>query len=176
MDIKRIKQIVSEELKEIAPPGWEKSIKKMKKSGDIDNPWKLAWWHHKQGHKPSQKEDIKKSKSDDKFHVFSKQGRHKGGFGSKADAKQKERKIQSWPHKTHYKKDKDTGMIKHFEASYEGNLGVSEVFQFYEVANEEQIAMLNKLMGEQNWTGAWQLVQKVTGTKLKGKEFGNNEG
>lgn len=30
-------------MKEVAPPGWEKTVKGMKKHKDIDNPWALAW-------------------------------------------------------------------------------------------------------------------------------------
>lgn len=41
----------------VAPPGWEKTIKKMKKSGDIDNPWALAWWMKRQGAKPAKDDD-----------------------------------------------------------------------------------------------------------------------
>ena len=40
-----------------APPGWERSIKRMKKHGDIDNPWALAWWMKRRGHEPSLKDD-----------------------------------------------------------------------------------------------------------------------
>ena len=36
----------------VAPPGWEKSIKKMKRAGDVDNPWALSWWLRKRGAKP----------------------------------------------------------------------------------------------------------------------------
>lgn len=39
-------------LNEKAPPGWEKTIRKMKKNRKIDNPWALAWWMKKQGFKP----------------------------------------------------------------------------------------------------------------------------
>ena len=33
----------------VAPPGWERTVRKMKKNGGIDNPFALAWWmknHH----------------------------------------------------------------------------------------------------------------------------------
>lgn len=42
------------ELMSVAPPGWEETIKKMKKvrSEAIDNPWALAWWMDKKGYKP----------------------------------------------------------------------------------------------------------------------------
>ena len=41
----------------VAPPGWEKTIRKMKKSGDIDNPFALAWWLRRQGAKPTKDEE-----------------------------------------------------------------------------------------------------------------------
>jgi len=40
----------------VAPKGWERTIRKMKKSGDIDNPWRLAWWMKKRGMHPSRKQ------------------------------------------------------------------------------------------------------------------------
>lgn len=36
----------------VAPPGWEPSIKRMKRMGDVDNPWALAWWLKKRGARP----------------------------------------------------------------------------------------------------------------------------
>jgi hypothetical protein len=41
----------------VAPPGWEKTIRKMKKSGDVDNPWALAWWMKKRGAHPTRKDE-----------------------------------------------------------------------------------------------------------------------
>ena len=41
----------------VAPPGWEKTIRKMKKSGDIDNPFALAWWLRRQGARPTKDEE-----------------------------------------------------------------------------------------------------------------------
>ena len=41
----------------VAPPGWEKTILKMKKSGDIDNPFALAWWLRRQGAHPAKHEE-----------------------------------------------------------------------------------------------------------------------
>lgn len=37
----------------VAPPGWEKTVKKMKKHEEIDNPWALAWWMKGKGAEPS---------------------------------------------------------------------------------------------------------------------------
>ena len=44
--------------KEVAPPGWEGTIKAMKKKKEIDNPWKLAWWMHNKGMKPHIPEEL----------------------------------------------------------------------------------------------------------------------
>ena len=37
---------------EVAPPGWEPSVKSMKKHPEIKNPYPLAWWMAGQGFKP----------------------------------------------------------------------------------------------------------------------------
>ncbi|MGW8177886.1 MAG: hypothetical protein ACWGQW_03715 [bacterium] len=36
----------------VAPPGWEPTVKELKKEKDIDNPWALAWWMKGKGYKP----------------------------------------------------------------------------------------------------------------------------
>jgi len=36
----------------VAPKGWEKTVKKMKKHPEIDNPWALAWDMKNKGDKP----------------------------------------------------------------------------------------------------------------------------
>lgn len=41
----------------VAPPGWEKSILRMKKNKGIDNPFALAWWMRRRGAKPAKSED-----------------------------------------------------------------------------------------------------------------------
>ena len=43
-------------IKEVAPPGWEKTAKGMKKHKNIDNPWALAWSMKNKGMKPHKKE------------------------------------------------------------------------------------------------------------------------
>jgi hypothetical protein len=40
------------DLQGVAPPGWKHSVAKMKKHGDIDNPFAIAWWMQKRGAKP----------------------------------------------------------------------------------------------------------------------------
>ena len=41
----------------VAPPGWEHTVKKMKKSGDIDNPWALAWYMKNRHMHPAKHEE-----------------------------------------------------------------------------------------------------------------------
>ena len=40
----------------VAPPGWEDTVKKMKKHDEIDNPWALAWSMKNKGYTPGGKE------------------------------------------------------------------------------------------------------------------------
>lgn len=41
---------------EVAPKGWEGTVKAMKKHEDeIDNPWALAWWMKNQGYQSHKK-------------------------------------------------------------------------------------------------------------------------
>lgn len=42
---------MAQEFDEVAPPGWEGTVKKMKKHKEIDNPWALAWWMKNRGAK-----------------------------------------------------------------------------------------------------------------------------
>ena len=46
-----------ETIKEVSPPGWEGTIKAMKKDKDITNPWALGWWMKNRGYK-SHKEEV----------------------------------------------------------------------------------------------------------------------
>lgn len=41
-----------EPLEEVAPEGWEATVKKMKKHKEIDNPWALAHWMKSKGYQP----------------------------------------------------------------------------------------------------------------------------
>jgi hypothetical protein len=40
---------------EVAPPGWEGTVKGMKRHREIDNPWALAWWMRSKGYKSRRK-------------------------------------------------------------------------------------------------------------------------
>ena len=41
----------------VAPPGWEDTVKKMKKHKEIDNPWALAWYMKNKGAEPHHASD-----------------------------------------------------------------------------------------------------------------------
>jgi hypothetical protein len=41
----------------VAPPGWENTVKKMKKHDEIDNPWALAWHMKNKGDTPGGKKE-----------------------------------------------------------------------------------------------------------------------
>ena len=49
---------IEEEFNEVAPPGWEGTVKKMKNDKSIDNPWALAWWMKSKGYKPNANEEV----------------------------------------------------------------------------------------------------------------------
>jgi hypothetical protein len=44
-------------INEVSPPGWGKTVEKMKKHTDIDNPFALAWSMKKKGYTPHYKEE-----------------------------------------------------------------------------------------------------------------------
>lgn len=46
---------MNESVDESAPTGWKKTVEKMKKHKEIDNPFALAHWMKKQGFKPKKK-------------------------------------------------------------------------------------------------------------------------
>jgi hypothetical protein len=43
------------DVKEVTPKGYEKIVKGLKKSGDVENPWAIAWWMKGKGIKPKKK-------------------------------------------------------------------------------------------------------------------------
>lgn len=49
---KLAKDKTNEQLNEVAPEGWEATVKKMKKKKEIDNPWALAYWMKSKGYHP----------------------------------------------------------------------------------------------------------------------------
>ena len=46
-----------------------------------------------------------------------------------------------------------------------------ELMKFYDIASPAEKKLLDRLMNGKKWKTAWGLVQKVTKTKLVGKEF-----
>lgn len=55
----------------------------------------------------------------------------------------------------------------YIEASYEGNIGAMEVFKFYKVASPEEKAEFDAYLDQKDYDSAWELIQKVTGVKLR---------
>lgn len=49
-------RVASSEPTAVAPPGWENTVKEMKKDKGIDNPWALAWSMKNKGDHPGGKE------------------------------------------------------------------------------------------------------------------------
>ena len=44
-------------IREVSPPGFEGTVKAMKKHKEIDNPWALAWYMKNKGYKSHKKKD-----------------------------------------------------------------------------------------------------------------------
>ena len=60
------------------------------------------------------------------------------------------------------------------EASYEGNIGIMELMQFFSKAGKEApelVAKVKDLIKQKRDKEVWKIVQDYTGTKLKGAEF-----
>lgn len=51
--VDRIDELIGmhKKMQEVAPKGWEGTVKAMKKHSDIDNPWALAHWMKGKGYK-----------------------------------------------------------------------------------------------------------------------------
>jgi hypothetical protein len=54
------------------------------------------------------------------------------------------------------------------EASYRGNIGMMEMFKFYQVASAEQKKKMKALLDAEKFDEAWAFLQEVTGVKLQG--------
>ena len=54
----KITDVTPDWMFEVSPPGWEGTVKAMKKKKEIDNPWRLAWWMHNKGMKPHIPEEL----------------------------------------------------------------------------------------------------------------------
>jgi predicted chitinase/FMN phosphatase YigB (HAD superfamily) len=57
------------------------------------------------------------------------------------------------------------------EASYPGNVGMMELAKFFQIANDKEKEILKQLLEKGKRGLAWKLIQDVTGTKLQGQEF-----
>ena len=61
------------------------------------------------------------------------------------------------------------------ELVYKGNIGVMEMFEFFQKATPQQIAEMKKLVAEKKNAEALQLLAKVTGKKLHTESFNLSE-
>lgn len=52
------------------------------------------------------------------------------------------------------------------EAAYKGNIGMMEMFKFYQKASNEQKAKMKQLITDEKFDEAWKFLQEVTGVKL----------
>lgn len=53
------------------------------------------------------------------------------------------------------------------EASYTGNLGMMEMFKFYQIATPDEKAKMKSLLSSGKQEEAWAFLQKVTDTELQ---------
>jgi len=70
----------------------------------------------------------------------------------------------------YYKQIMDKTKIVNYllEISYEGNVGLHEMVQFFQVANPEEVKRFEDLMAANDLPNAWELIQQVVGVRLKG--------
>lgn len=54
------------------------------------------------------------------------------------------------------------------EIAYEGNVGLHEMAQFFQIASPEEVKQFEVLMEINDIPSAWELVQRVVGVRLKG--------
>lgn len=59
-------------------------------------------------------------------------------------------------------------ILEILEMSYEGNIGLTEMVKFFQIANPQQVKQFEELMSQNNLPEAWNLVQQVVGVKLHG--------
>ena len=65
-------------------------------------------------------------------------------------------------------------MPKYDEASYEGNIGIMELFKFFSKAEKEDpklVAKVKDMIKQRRDKEVWRIIQDYTGTQLTGKEF-----
>lgn len=61
------------------------------------------------------------------------------------------------------------------EAAYDGNIGMMELAKFYMKATPAEKTQLQDHIKNKRFKEAWKMVEKITGVKLKGKEFATEE-
>lgn len=54
------------------------------------------------------------------------------------------------------------------EISYQGNVGLHEMAQFFQIATPDEVKQFELFMERNDIPHAWELVQKVVGVRLKG--------
>ena len=47
--------VYESDVSEVTPKGYEKIVKSLKRSKDVENPWAVAWWMKSKGIKPKKK-------------------------------------------------------------------------------------------------------------------------
>lgn len=52
------------------------------------------------------------------------------------------------------------------EAAYKNNLGVTELFDFFAKADEDEEAEMDKILKNEDWDGFKKLIKKVIGVNL----------
>jgi len=65
--------------------------------------------------------------------------------------------------------------IHQLEASYEGNLGLMELFKFFNSAPPSMVEKVKELIKDKRDKEVWKIVQNYTQTKLVGKDFEESE-
>jgi len=61
------------------------------------------------------------------------------------------------------------------EAAYAGNIGMSEMYRFYQIASDREKSQLKLLIAAGQQEKAWQLLKRVTGVGLKEAESGTDQ-
>ena len=59
-------------------------------------------------------------------------------------------------------------------ARYEGNMGIMEMFRFYEVATKPQKEHMEMLLTTKQYPEAWDYLQEITGLTLEPVDWGES--
>jgi hypothetical protein len=52
------------------------------------------------------------------------------------------------------------------EAAYPGNLGAMEMFKFYQMASDDEVREMERLLSAESYDDVWELLKRVTGVNL----------